>query len=448
MISKYRSSTKMLIATLIGIYLFMLLMNLLTPMLADDYQYYFSFKTKEPIQSVEQIPPSMIAHGKMINGRYFSHGIVQFFLMLPPIVFDLVNSAVFVATVAIAYRMCNKGQKTDNLLLLALFGAYWLFQWDFGQVNLWLDGSCNYLFALFFSLLFLLPYLYSVRYNKNIHPLWLLLHLPLSFLVGGYLEMTAVGFVGAAVLFVLADLFLFKKWRSLLLVPSILSSLAGFAFMAFAPAQRMNKMSDFSFLNMLTTFGVAMLVLASVFPLIIFFICRFRAALREKCDKRILVTAIIVALGALASNFVLIFAKYYALRCSVAFIFLSVLATGILYCKDAERAHTVREKKFIKLFALFLVLALCLGLADNIRTAVQFYENEQKIEEALENGEREVTLECPVPLTKYNGLMGITYLNTKGHERWPNPFFARYYGLDRVYATTPLPEPIASMLSP
>ena len=410
----------------------LLVFNMLTKLLADDFQYFFSFATGKPIESFQDSIDSIIAHGKHINGRYFAHYVAQFFLRMPPLLFDLVNSAVFVATIYTVYAVSNRGRGYNNLFLIAIFGSVWLFEHDFGQVNLWLDGACNYLFAIFFGLIYLLPFLRSVLWRKQIR-LWMLPpHFLIAFWFGGYLEVTSVGFIGASCLFLLADVFIYKNRRSLRLLPSILFGMLGTATMVLSPAQTVNKMAAFSLVNLLTTFGVSLLMILSIFPIILLYIVLFRRARAEQTDTRVLISSLILAAGALASNFVLLLAKYYALRCSSAFVFLSIFATALLYGNLKNCELSPRMKKFAGLFAVALVLALTLGLADNIATFAIIQDHEVQIQEAIARGEKEITLCRPVPLTKYNGLWGLRYLDIRDPDGWPNCFYARYYGLERV----------------
>lgn len=430
---RFDRSKKAHFVTLGGMFAILLIFNLLTKLLADDYEYSFSFATGKPIESFQDSIDSIIAHGNYVNGRYFAHYVAQFFLRMPPLLFDLINSAVFVATVYAVYAISNRGRGYNNLFLIAIFGAVWLFEHDFGQVNLWLDGSCNYLFAIFFGLIYLFPFLRSVLFGKRIR-LWMLpLHLPLSFWFGGYLEITSVGFIGASCLFLLADMIVYKNRRSLWLLPSILVGVLGTSTMLLAPAQTVNKMTAFSPVNLLTTFGVALLMVLSIFPILLLYVVLFRRARAEQTDTRVLISSLILAAGALASNFVLLLAKYYALRSSSAFVFLSIFATSLLYGGLKNRELHPRMRKFAKLFAVALVLALVLGLADNIATFAVIQGHEVQIQEAIARGEREVTLCRPLPLTKYNGLWGLRYLDIRNPDGWPNLFFARYYGLERVF---------------
>ena len=79
------------------VFLAMLVMSCLTPMLADDYSYSFSFaEFGKRIQSLSDVFQSLAAHRQQINGRMFSHFLAMVFLMLPKLVFNLCNALIAV----------------------------------------------------------------------------------------------------------------------------------------------------------------------------------------------------------------------------------------------------------------------------------------------------------------------------------------------------------------
>ncbi len=114
MFTNYKTSKRGHLATLVALFLFALAYNILTVRIADDFMYSLSFATGEHLTGLSDIINSLIEHGNGVNGRYFSHFFAHFFLMLPDIVFDLVNSAIFVATIYIVYAFCNRGKETNN----------------------------------------------------------------------------------------------------------------------------------------------------------------------------------------------------------------------------------------------------------------------------------------------------------------------------------------------
>jgi hypothetical protein len=169
--------------------------------------------------------------------------------------------------------------------------------------------------------------------------------------------------------------------------------------------------------------------------LIILFVCLFKGKYRDETHRRRILTAIAVALGALASNFVLVFAKYYSLRSSCCFIFLSILATAILWGGEELPSPSRRMQKWLKVFSVALILAVVIGIADVGFTLYQVNQNEALIAEAVAQGEGSITLNCPIPWTKYNALSGLRYLSTDAQDPWPNIYLAKYYGIGEIHGS-------------
>ena len=434
MLKAFKTSNKAHVLVLLSIFAVMLVFNILTEKIADDFTYSFSFATGETIGSFGDLIDSMKAHGEILNGRYFSHSLVQLLLLLPPIVFDLINSAMFVAILYITYATVNHKKEKDNLLLVGIFGFLWLFEHNFGQVNFWLDGSVNYQFALFFGLLFIIPFINSFMRGRNFNPFLIPAHMILSFWFGGYIEPVSVGFVCSAVIFVILDVFYNKNKRALLFIPSIIASLLGFAVIALTPSHLDKKLTTFSFIELLKMFGMSLLMILSILPIIAAYVILYKRAKEEGVDNRIILTAHAIGLGALASNFVLILASYFVLRCTICLVFMSVFATALLYANVKNRNFGEKGRLCEKIFAIALCLALLIGLTDNIITFSVIQQNETVIEQAVENGETEVEIKKPFPFTKYNAAKGLVYLEEGDGNAWPNNDMAKYYGLERIKA--------------
>ena len=80
-IREINKSRKTVVICFICLFVLMLGLNILTPMMVDDYIYAFSFKTGQRITSIGQIVGSMQQHYITMNGRLISHSLVQ--IMLP-----------------------------------------------------------------------------------------------------------------------------------------------------------------------------------------------------------------------------------------------------------------------------------------------------------------------------------------------------------------------------
>ena len=148
-----------LLGLYLAVFLVMLCFTALTPMIADDYSYCFSWVDSTRITSPLQIPASMAVHRELTNGRVLAHALVQLILLAPKALFNVLNACSAVLLLRLFdryYADRDLGQR----LLLTLLGALLLFNRmpAFGQVALWLDGSINYSWGILLFLLFLWPY--------------------------------------------------------------------------------------------------------------------------------------------------------------------------------------------------------------------------------------------------------------------------------------------------
>ena len=196
-------SGKVRAALLLGIFLLLLLGNALTPYAVDDWAYMHSFATGERLMHFGEIFPSMAAHAQTMNGRLFSHFWAQLFLLLPKGVFDAVNALVFTALIALLARLVQSEEGPNNLILLMIFFAVWVFVPAFGQVFFWLDGACNYGWGCAAGLAFLAPYIRLFERDAEKKPVFWILWMLAGFYTGAYLENMAVGaiFLSALLLF-------------------------------------------------------------------------------------------------------------------------------------------------------------------------------------------------------------------------------------------------------
>ena len=112
------------IAIFCAVFLAMLLMSSLTPMLADDYSYSFSYAVcGKRIQNLQDIIQSLAAHREKMNGRMFSHGLAMLFLILPKPVFNFFNAtnAVFMLFFIAKYYEDESKKKNLCLLIATIF---------------------------------------------------------------------------------------------------------------------------------------------------------------------------------------------------------------------------------------------------------------------------------------------------------------------------------------
>ena len=129
-----------------------LVFNVLTPMLSDDYAYAMEV---QKAGSVADLFRQEYHQYMTWNGRSVVHFILRVFLFLPPWVFKLANSAAFVAVSLLMWKLTEPDRKYDCYTLLMVQLGLWLYAVDFSETILWEDGACNYLWGALLILLFM-----------------------------------------------------------------------------------------------------------------------------------------------------------------------------------------------------------------------------------------------------------------------------------------------------
>ncbi len=207
-LKKHKWLSKSCIVTLIAIFILILILNLLTPLVADDYAYatantllevfqlekiqYFSWGGRSVAhvfaRTFLMLPKVIFSFINSLvfvllivevfqlekiqyfswGGRSVAHVFARTFLMLPKVIFSFINSLVFVLLIVILnWHSSGNLALTNPKPLIIISGLIFLFAPWFGQTNLWLTGSCNYLWMATIIFAFLLPY--RMHYNHSIH---------------------------------------------------------------------------------------------------------------------------------------------------------------------------------------------------------------------------------------------------------------------------------------
>lgn len=145
---------------LAGIFLFMLLLNHWMPIHRDDYDYSMIWGTAQHIQSFGDVWQSLWNHYMTHGGRMVTVFVLDLFLWLGKLPFDIANAAVFTAVTVLLYCHSTRDTKiTAEPGIMALCAFFlWLCLPHFGEVAVWKSGSTVYLWSGFFAALFLLPY--------------------------------------------------------------------------------------------------------------------------------------------------------------------------------------------------------------------------------------------------------------------------------------------------
>ena len=415
------------------IFLLLLLCNSFTQEIADDYNYHFSWSSHQRITNVFEIFDSMRVHAIETNGRVVAHFFVQLFEMLPKIVFNLINSAMFVALIAVIYRMATSKER-NNYLLAAIFGAVWFFSPAFGQVYLWLDGACNYLWAAVFALFYLLPFVNDLLFDKPIKsPVIKVLMVIAALPVGALSENGSAAVIGMMVLFLLAIRFIRRRKFTLWGVLSVVSALVGFYLMAKAPGTTKNKSVGLNLGLLRENFVNSLEVLRTIEILLIVFLVLLVICCICKINRERLWCSLILFAGAIASNFVMVVAAYYPARSLIFTTIFMIAATAILaqFVFENIKYKTVMSCTCAVLM-LYTAYYVCIGVNDMYLSNSKLYENEVYIEKCKSEGIMDIKLPMVPSYTKYSAVNGLMYLSTESPEDWPNGIMAKYYGVDSI----------------
>ena len=237
----YRSHRKAPVVLLLlcaaAVFVLMLILNIKTPLIADDFTYSFVYNEDRSLQNLGDVFASQYNHYFLWGGRAVVHALGQIFLLLGKPVFNVVNSLGFVLLSLLIYLHINCFQKTRVSLFVGINLLLWFFAPAFGESTLWVIGSANYLWGMLLVLAFLLPFrLYAVRQNvmQNhmvFHVIWMFLA---GVLAGWTNENTGAGLLAILVL-MMAYFWINKlripKWS----VSGLLGALVGYAAMILAP---------------------------------------------------------------------------------------------------------------------------------------------------------------------------------------------------------------------
>lgn len=442
---KIDQSAKLSAGIYAGIFLLMFVFNRMTLYLFDDFLYLYSFADKTRITSIAQIFPSMAAHIQTMNGRTMAHFLVQLFMLLPMWVFDLVNAGMFLLLIWGICALAGMERKRSNLLTATVFCAIWVYAPAFGQVVLWQDGATSYLWASSLGLVLLYLTAQDCLYDRGIKSPWGKMgFLALSFLTGGYLEPTSAGVLVAMTLLVGVGLFIRRKKIGGYIWAGLALAALGFLSMFLSPAEFRNKAGDALTRVMLMKqiiFTTEFLKNYSV-PLLVF-VGSLVICILAKTDLRQILLGVILFIGALAANYIHIFAYYYPPRSAMGMV-------SLLLCADAVLLRAILDDhKYLATAAVTAAIMIVsfvpeffVGFQDIALTYVRMRNNERAIHQCADEGREVAEIKDLSPESKYSPGYGLIYVQTDP-DKWPNTDMARYYGVEAIVGIPSSPKETA-----
>ncbi len=432
-LEKINKSGKLFYTLCAGIFLIMLALNLLTQMCVDDYTYTFSFAKSKPIENIFEIFPSIATHSHYFNGRSIAHFFAQLFLFLPAPVFKIINPLMFLLQIILIYKIAKQEKGHNNILLIAVFCLTWIFEPAFGQVNLWLDGSCNYLWSIVFTLAFIYPLtkeLTGTPFKKNVG--FYIGYIIISFIAGGYQESASAAAIFTVFVLMVLIKFYKKEKVSIAYLLGFLAAVVSFLIMAFAPAELSNKFGSHGIEFYMNNFVKALELFKMFWPLALIYVILAVTALYENRNKDKIILSALLFVAALCAHFILILASYQPERCGFCACILLIAADAVL----TDELFTTRHQLKILLCVCSLMLITfyygVIGSTDVYQTYKETTANINYIYECKEKGITDIELPMVIPETKYSSVYDLKYLDCEDVTSWPNSDMALYYGVNSI----------------
>ena len=470
----------------VAVFIFTCILTSLTPLVADDYNYAFSWADRTRVDNLTLVIKSMITHRQWTHGRVFAQGWVTIFMMWPKWAFSLANAAVITAFYAALYHFFQRVEAERPLLAcLEVAALYWICMPAFGQVFLWLDGACNYFWGAV-HVWILIELWHSLR-NRPQKWVWMIGLLPLAFVAGAWSE--HISFAMLMILFLFVIWFWVTDRKAPLFdILILLAGIAGYLFLMFSPSMLPTILKNRAIKVIGSHFQTLTRILANYWWLLLLSVAAVFAMwlwLRKMPDRRsrlvaFCMTACCICFLSCLLLAILIFVRkgIFELISSTQIGFLMLLTCFLYVLGNAISQRVLKEKiveavilsvggiSAIALFAVAMyipargfcapvvfmgiatvrlwiamkhkntiirtalvgVFLICfvLGFADILQVSQAASKRERAIEQALQtNG---ILMATPYPVkTKYSAQYGLVDL--ENGASWPNDVIQKYYGL-------------------
>lgn len=412
-------------AVLLSVFVLMLLLNIHTPLMMDDYDYSFSWATGERLAGISDIIASQAAHYQLWGGRSVTHFLAQLFLYLGKPVFNVCNAVMYCLLLLEICMLSGKSERRFDWRLLLLVHAVLFFLVPFfGVAVLWLDGACNYLWG---TALALVPLLIAVSERENgfFDEGWARgwLALPLSLFTGWTNENTACGVLAAVLLLIIWDKVKGRRIRSWR-IAAWTAQAVGVALLLLAPGNfaRAAEESGRGFvMEMVYRFAVTSYCLVRYCGVPV--LLGGAALLLAKRKRACLETEKICLLAAAAflSAYALVGSPQISDRSFTAVICLCV---AICVCVLSNMNLSAKAPA-VCLAVLLCVVGGMLAVKAVCMHEAAWLEQTERIEAAVESGADAVGIRSVPSVSRYT----MSVMIEDEPDSWPNSTLGKYYGI-------------------
>ena len=418
----------------------------------DDYNYTFVQGTymQKRVDSLENALETAKYFYNNWTGRVIPHVLIGLFRNMNELMYEVVNSFVFIIFITTITKVLNK--KSTFLGLLSVFG-YLTFSKMFGEKFAWISGSFNYLWASTFLVIFIYYFYNYFKDEKKINILGKI-ELVLFAFVTGFMHEN-VSFVGGAflvclILFNIKKFLKFEKTKKIFIILTFIMFCLGAFACIFAPGnftrvEQIDTSFSWEFLyNYRDNSGP---ILVTVISMIIVCIVENWNKLKLK-DLKIkeynfgilkeeLLYFIIPALIATLPMAVI---AYFPPRAFLAYetMFMIVLAKNVYYLAEKFKNYEKTIAVISILLTLFVFGRFSPSTLGQINYIIPYKEKvTAQYEEAKARGEKDIVVsqfEFLQWIHREDGINIYNFFPEFIYKMPVNVIIAQYYGFDRVTA--------------
>lgn len=393
--------------------------------------------TAERVDSFSDIVLSMKMIYLNTGGRIPAHALAYIFLFLQMHLFDVLNAFVFIMYLYVSAKFfCKKNIKLG--IILSSFVVTFLMPM-FGEMFIWLTGSCVYLWMTTIAIIYLY-YLYEIVINDYKLKSWekVALYI-LAFIAGWSQELTAIIIglsIGMLGLINIKKIFSFEKKKLFYLIGSVIVFGIGALLLFLAPGSynRLEESSQKIYLdNFMSVISQAktLIVLFVVSTVIVFFKKSERGLWKNK-----LLYIVIPAIIGIAPMVLL---EQFVARAMLTFdTFLMIcLVSNCVEIIDWINFKKDTINKIIGIIVMVIVVCPLMQLTFSFYKYVKPYKENlvYQIESAKLRGQNEVVVSEFKHYDKINSRYNMlpTYPNLL-NTTIINQYMAVYYGVNAIYA--------------
>ena len=421
------SDRKRILIFYICCFLLLFLLNSFSPYVYDDLSYRYIWGTTERVRTVSDVIRSQADHYVTWGGRSVAHTIGQVFLISDSkLLFNIMNSIIYLVHLCLLVKIGIRHRETAFSDHLYAFILTWFGYAKWGEISLWLIGSCNYLWTTTFILLFMYLILNDVSNNSIPNAL--------LFIISGFIAgWTNENSAPALLVFCIGYLIIQGKKPTIQSVAGIAALIVGMIILIIAPGNfvRMKSFDNTNILVLLITRTLtctAKLLYTNI-PLILIMIflgISGRKKIKTGWKKSLWP---LFLLSGLTGNYAMVLSPYYPPR-SATIVNLFFMLAIISFAEDLDIHVPVIRKAGL----ILMILSLTYVIPNNIRL---YYEIEKKFPQQLaelkQQGIQDAVLDSPgQPFDNHAVIDPISHYLSTNSDSWFNTVIAEEYGFRTI----------------